>query len=284
MAKERIRKVAMIERVGAKLTNDRWGWDATMADGSIVFIGWDYRATRSPDGSIESCEIFKYGSPSNDGLGRKERARHIEHLLVSGEAGYLLIATPKDPGILPHEIASVDERLYTVRLEQADGYVHAHVVASNRTPEVKESDPDSDIQSLQSSPDIPETEKRQLASARRGQGLFRRRVELIERGCRLTGITDRAHLRASHIKPWRQSTSAERLDGNNGLLLAPHVDHLFDRGYISFADDGRLLISPRLRREVLVSWGLVAERAIDGFSAGQQVFLAFHRELVFLAR
>ena len=283
MAKERIGKVAMMKLIGAALTNDRWGWDATRTDGSIVFIGWDYRATRSATDEVESCEIFKYDSPRSEKPGRKERARHIQQLLGSTEAGYLVIARPKDQNVHPHEIESFDGRLYTVRLEEADGHVHARVVASRSAPEVGEPDLDSDIQAILSSPDIPETEKPQLVLARRGQGLFRRRVELIERGCRLTGVADRAHQRASHIKPWRHSTVAERLDGHNGLLLAPHVDHLFDRGFISFADDGELKISPRLNRDVLGAWGILAERATGPFSAGQQAFLAFHRESVFLS-
>jgi predicted restriction endonuclease len=91
-----------------------------------------------------------------------------------------------------------------------------------------------------------------------------------------------AGTRASHIKPWKHSTASERLDGQNGLLLAPHVDHLFDRGFISFANDGRLLASPRLERDVLKAWGITAERAIDAFSTQQQAFLTFHRENVFL--
>jgi predicted restriction endonuclease len=52
------------------------------------------------------------------------------------------------------------------------------------------------------------------------------------------------HLRASHSKPWRDSSNEERLDGENGLLLTPSIDHLFDRGFISFRSDGRLLVSP----------------------------------------
>lgn len=272
----------MIERIGAKLTNDRWGWDATRADGSIVFIGWNYRATRSPANDVESCEIFKYGGSGNEKPGSKERARHIEQLLQSNEAGYLLIAKPKDAAVYPHEIEDFEKKLYTVRLEQADGYVHARVVASRSVPEIDEPDIESDIQTLLTSPDIPETQKPQLVLARRGQGLFRRRVELIERGCRLTGVTDRAHLRASHIKPWRHSTNEERLDGHNGLLLAPHIDHLFDRGFISFADDSQLLISPRLNRDLLEAWGIEPERSVHAFSAEQQGFLSFHREDVFL--
>ncbi|MBH1674515.1 HNH endonuclease [Stenotrophomonas maltophilia] len=59
------------------------------------------------------------------------------------------------------------------------------------------------------------------------QCLFRERLIGIEKGCRLTGIEDLRILRASHIKPWAHSTHSERVDGENGLLLAPHADMLF---------------------------------------------------------
>ena len=81
---------------------------------------------------------------------------------------------------------------------------------------------------------IPETDKEQLIKARRGQGTFQVRVEAIEAACRVTGVKDRQFLVASHIKPWRASDNAEKLDGNNGQLLSPHVDKVFDNGWITF--------------------------------------------------
>jgi predicted restriction endonuclease len=56
--------------------------------------------------------------------------------------------------------------------------------------------------------------------------------------------TREEHLRASHCKPWRDSSNEERLDGENGLLLRPNADHLFDRGFIGFEDNGDVLVSP----------------------------------------
>ncbi len=52
------------------------------------------------------------------------------------------------------------------------------------------------------------------------------------------------HLNASHIQPWRDSSNEQRLDGENGLLLTPTVDHLFDKGFISFESTGQLIVSP----------------------------------------
>ena len=129
---------------------------------------------------------------------------------------------------------------------------------------------------------IPVTEREQLVKARVGQGLYRSRVELLEAGCRLTGVTDRRFLRASHIKPWSKSDSREKLDGNNGLLLAPHIDHLFDKGFISFEDDGRLRRSEALPHSVQDAWGMTPEAKTKPFSESQTFYLAYHRENVFL--
>lgn len=136
-------------------------------------------------------------------------------------------------------------------------------------------------QEIRSRSDLAETEKVQMIKSRRGQGLFRSRVELIEPRCRVTGVTAREHLRASHIKPWRDSNNTEKLDGNNGLLLAPHIDHLFDRGYISFDNDGHLLLSNVLDNSVREAWFINVSNFPASFNSQQRNFLAYHRENVF---
>jgi len=131
---------------------------------------------------------------------------------------------------------------------------------------------------------IPETDKDQLIVARRGQGLFRSRVQLFESRCRITGVDRPEHLRASHTKPWRDATNEERLDGENGLLLTPSIDHLFDRGFISFRDDGRLLVSPVAHQLSLKRMGVPVDVDFQTFpfTTGQSRFFAFHRDSVFL--
>jgi putative restriction endonuclease len=124
-------------------------------------------------------------------------------------------------------------------------------------------------------------EKRQLISARIGQGIFRENVERIEVACRVTGVLDRRHLRASHIKPWKVSDDREKIDGFNGLLLSPHIDHLFDRGHISFTNDGRMLISEHLNPTVLRAWGLDKYTPPHPFRPAQWVYLEFHRQHIF---
>jgi len=124
-------------------------------------------------------------------------------------------------------------------------------------------------------------EKEQLIKARRGQGRFRENLERIETSCRVTGLQDLKHLRASHIKPWRASDDVEKVDGNNGLLLSPHVDHLFDRGWILFQDDGRLVPSPKLDLVVLQSWRIEPDRNLKPFLSKQIEYLEYHREFIY---
>lgn len=131
---------------------------------------------------------------------------------------------------------------------------------------------------------LRETEKEAIVLARVGQGLFRQRVASVERACRITKVSQPEYLRASHSKPWRDASNEERLDGENGLLLTPDVDLLFDRGFLSFEDNGRVLVSPVADRVSMDKMGLRAELLgnAGAFSEGQKRFLQFHREKIFL--
>lgn len=126
-------------------------------------------------------------------------------------------------------------------------------------------------------------EKIQITKARRGQGIFRANVRLLEHSCRVTGVTNPKHLRASHIKPWRMSNDQEKLDGNNGLMLSPHVDHLFDQGFISFKNSGELIIAKKLNPIVLEQWSISTNQNVGQFNDKQTTFLEFHRDVVFKA-
>jgi hypothetical protein len=83
---------------------------------------------------------------------------------------------------------------------------------------------------------------------------------------------------------WRDSTNEERLNGENGLLLTPSIDHLFDRGFISFEDSGTLIISPVAHRLSLQRMGIDITKVVNvgGFTSGQKQFLDFHRNSVLL--
>lgn len=124
-------------------------------------------------------------------------------------------------------------------------------------------------------------EKIQLTKSRRGQGILKANVRLLENHCRITGVSNIKHLRASHIKPWSVSTNDEKLDGNNGLLLSPHIDHLFDRGFISFSPNGKLHISKELNRSVLERWSINPDQKVGVFTTKQAEYLEFHMHAVF---
>ena len=131
---------------------------------------------------------------------------------------------------------------------------------------------------------LPPTDREAIIRSRRGQGLFKQRVMEIENHCRITLVSNPVHLVASHCKPWRDSNNQERLSGDNGLLLTPSIDHLFDRGFIGFEDNGELIISPVAHRPSLDRMGIDTTGTVNvgRFSSGQKSFLDFHRKMVLL--
>jgi hypothetical protein len=131
---------------------------------------------------------------------------------------------------------------------------------------------------------IDQTTKAALISARRGQGRFREGVSLVEYECRFTHVSNPALLVASHIQPWhRCSTNEARLDPFNGLMLTPTYDRLFDRGYISFTPESRLIISNELPREDIQKIRMDRDLETTPFRGEQLKYLAYHRDHVFMA-
>jgi hypothetical protein len=155
---------------------------------------------------------------------------------------------------------------------------------------------DQEEAKVQSDPGLDTTIRHAVIQARRGQGTFRANVEKIERVCRLTKITNPSLLIASHIRPWRLcETAAQRLDGMNGLLLTPDADLLFDRGFITFEDEGEVRVSHRFDAEDLRRLGLggltMPRRGFsdapiawptESFVPGQCHYLAYHRSHVYV--
>ena len=110
--------------------------------------------------------------------------------------------------------------------------------------------PDAPLREFQAKiNDLPKTtEAERLVVQRIGQDIFRSGlIDYWQDRCPLTGITDSALLRASHIVPWKDCpTDAERLNVHNGLLLSALWDAAFDRGLVTFVDDGTPQFSPVL--------------------------------------
>jgi 5-methylcytosine-specific restriction protein A len=126
-----------------------------------------------------------------------------------------------------------------------------------------------------------------LNEVRTKQSLFRRRLIDVEKQCRLTQVMDLRFLRASHIKPWSAcATGEERTDGNNGLLLTPHADLLFDRGWITFDDAGCLAVSKELPTDVSkrLALNLKPGRNCGAFNSVQHEYLEYHRSKIYEKR
>ena len=131
---------------------------------------------------------------------------------------------------------------------------------------------------------IDATYKDAVVKSRRGQGKFKANLIMLEVGCRVTGIKDKRFLIASHIKGWAScETNQERLDGNNGLLLAPNIDKIFDNGFISFEDNGDILVSSKIDQTTLNQLGLdlFKKPNVGSFTPAQRSYLAFHRQNTF---
>lgn len=148
------------------------------------------------------------------------------------------------------------------------------------TADISELLEDSAEKEIAQSPNLTETEKQQLVKARIGQGAFRESLIGMWGKCCVTACDCVSILRASHIKPWRDSTNAERLDKFNGLLLSPNLDALFDKGLISFSDSGDMLISKFLSANVRKALGVSSDAKVH-LKSEHAKYLKWHREKVF---
>lgn len=124
------------------------------------------------------------------------------------------------------------------------------------------------------------TIKQTLIEARLGQGQFRANVaKRWNSQCAVTGCSIAQLLRASHIKPWSKSSNHDRLNPANGILLAAHIDALFDCGLISFTDDGTMIVSAQIADDI--KQFNLPDRLRRELTKAEKQFLAYHRRHVF---
>lgn len=136
---------------------------------------------------------------------------------------------------------------------------------------------------IASSTTLSATEKRQLVMARAGQGLFRQRLISKWGRCMVTGCDCLEVLRASHIKPWRDSDNIERLDVFNGLLLSANMDALFDSGLITFDEHGTMQVSSSLSDSAKLALGCMNTLKIR-LSPEHMKYLSWHRVKIFQSK
>lgn len=128
------------------------------------------------------------------------------------------------------------------------------------------------------------TERTARQKVRVGQMNFRNSLFLEMKGCPVSGIDDKRLLIASHIKPWSHSSSEERLNPKNGILLSPLYDKLFDMsvGLITFTDEKRILISNRLSVENIARLNVDHNQVIEDLDINdREPFLDYHRRFIF---
>ncbi|MDO9074114.1 MAG: HNH endonuclease [Rubrivivax sp.] len=126
------------------------------------------------------------------------------------------------------------------------------------------------------------TEAERLVVQRVGQGLFRSALLDFWQGrCCITGLDVPELLRASHIRPWAKCvTDEQRLDVFNGLLLAPHLDALFDAGFMTVEDDGAVRLAASLGMSQRQQLGLTGKLVVHALRAEHLKYVGFHRHAV----
>ena len=126
-----------------------------------------------------------------------------------------------------------------------------------------------------------ETSRQNLTTSRIGQGAFRQRVlRRWDYKCAVNGTSIKEILIASHIVPWREANDKERLDVENGLLLSPNYDALFDKYLISFDDQGKIILSKALDTEDFQKLGITGVEKIENLTPQNAKYLERHRKKI----
>ena len=270
------------DTLGAPLTNFRTSWGAYNPGTNQLFLRvWKDHI----DHSDSSARALLFGRDwTKRSAGFDQRKGHVEDLR-NGAEGYGVVCMAKDTKTLNRNIKNFNSR-FLLKFGEIDidnGNVYTRII--DRIPAVEieayRTSVVSDMKSIQEREDV--TTREALAHARVGQGRFRDEVlNLWSSRCCVTGSRVLGAVRASHIKPWRNSTDQERLDPNNGLPLIATLDALFDAGLITFESGGTMLISKRVDAGERNRLGLRA-RKLERKPSGQTAkYLAYHRQHVFV--
>lgn len=124
------------------------------------------------------------------------------------------------------------------------------------------------------------TERKGLVTSRVGQGAYRKRIiHRWEYKCAVTGFDKLDILIASHIVPWSDSTDKERLDVDNGILLSPTYDALFDRHLITFENSGKIILSDSIDNKAYLKIGVTGNERIRDLSQYNHHYLERHRNV-----
>ncbi|GAB5407309.1 MAG: hypothetical protein Aurels2KO_55400 [Aureliella sp.] len=277
-------KHVFADRIRVPLRNPQWSWGVYDQENNRVILRvWKIEIDE------EANTVFVAKDLDDPRLGAAERKTHIELIEAGAEAfGIICVAKIKPDGsrgIRGYDDQKVAELGDLVRL---DGKTHAKITGwvpiatLFRAPSTND-ELAKDLQGLKRNKEIDETTRVALTSARVGQGQFRAEVlRLWQNACAVSGVTTPECLRASHIRPWKDSTNEQRLDPFNGLPLIGTLDLLFDRGLITFDDDGSMVVSNLLTRSDKEKMNLSASTILrQSVSPETANYLRWHREHCF---
>ena len=124
---------------------------------------------------------------------------------------------------------------------------------------------------------------KRLIEARIGQGYFRKKLFERTKCCMITGIKNYRYLEAAHIKPWSRSNDHEKLDKKNGIFLTPNCHKLFDRGMITFSNEGKLMKSTKIEDNI-INILLTEDKKVDRstlLDEKTEKYIEWHRENIY---
>lgn len=241
----------------------------------MTFEDWLGQATRANGAPLSSATAYKYNhgfaTVSREMLEAKVIAKPLESMnLYEPDLALLLIFS--DESFLKKD--EIGDKMYSNALKRYRNYIFSFAETSQ-----DEAQAERDIASDSS---LSATEREQLCKARIGQGVYRDKlIDKFHGQCIITHINIPTLLTASHIKPWAVCDNHDRLSGDNGLLLSATYDRLFDGGYISFENDGELIVSSLVSRDNAAKLKLkTGDRYNLGFNKVMGDFLEYHRDTI----
>jgi hypothetical protein len=225
----------------------------------------DYCYNRYNSGLVDFAEdrLFEYNDHKFRLLG--------EHYAYIGDVWHY----PSDKTIKPYVIGRWDNgKFESYTKSEVEEIKEEEKFREDASEIVDEIEKKLDIQGLKGE------ERLTVTKIRVNQSIYRRGLLRKYKHCCLCGVSNKNLLIASHIKPWSESSTEEKLDFNNGLILCPNHDKLFDMGYISFNDEGEIIISKELN-DVDKEFMNISSKMKVELNNKSREYMSYHRKHIF---
>jgi hypothetical protein len=232
---------------------------------------WILRKNMSKNNEVDTSKLPSISGPGGFGIEEIKKTNEPMESDVEHAAEAL------------QKIGSEDEFNIDINVGKEGESEKADQEAANPMPRETEIEEKNDFaeNQIRLDPRLDNTEKETLIKSRRGQGRFRKEVIRLlgSERCAVTGSS--VLLAAFHIKPWADCDNQQRLDPYNGFLLSPTYDKAFDYGYITFSDDGTIVVHDRLSDDDISRLGIRRDARINGLQEGHKMYLRYHRNKFF---